>query len=417
MKNRLMNNWGLKLLSIVSAVILWMVVVSVDNPVRTVTFSNIPVEIINGSAITSEGMVYTVLDNTDVITIEVEARRQTELSASDFHAVANMQDIQLMKYVPINITCSKPVESITTDTPNLRISIEDEEEKVLPIVVRAAGTPGDGYVVDRVNTIASPESVRISGAASAVQRVSQAVVEVDVSGLTMDTEKSGAIVFYNSDGDVLDDKTLSYNIDIHDIDVSVRLLKTKEVPIQVTTTGTVADGYRATQVNCEPSRITVAGDESALEALSSISLPAVSISNARANVEQVVDITEYLPENVQLVDEDATSVAVTVVVEQLETGTVALSKNRITMEGLSEEFTASFLTTTDVTLSVRSLREQMTELDPEDWSATVDLSGITETGTYELPLIINVPEGYELTEEARVAVRIEQAAGLSDTAE
>ncbi len=413
----LMNNWGLKLLSVVSAVILWMVVVSVDNPVRPLTFTNIPVEIINDSAITSEGMVYTVLDNTDVITIDVRARRQTELSASDFRAVANMQDIQLMKYVPIQITCSKPVESISTDTPNLRISIENEEEKVLPIVVRATSTPGDGYVVDRVNTIASPESVRISGAASTVQRVSQAVVETDVSGLTMDTQKIGSLVFYDSDGDVVDDRLLSCNVDIEHVDILIKLLRTKEVPIRVSMTGTAADGYRATQINCEPSAIAVAGEEEVLAALTQIELPAVSVSGAKANVEQVMDITEYLPEDVQLVDADATSVAVTVLVEQLETGTLSLPKSNISMEGLPEEFEASFLTTTDVSLSVRSLREQMSGLDPDDWSAVVDLSGVEEAGTYELPLQVDVPSGYELTEEARVAVRVEEAGAQETEAE
>ena len=55
MKNRLMNNWQLKLLSLAAAVLLWVVVVSINDPVRTQTFSRIQVEVVNSSASTSEG--------------------------------------------------------------------------------------------------------------------------------------------------------------------------------------------------------------------------------------------------------------------------------------------------------------------------------------------------------------------------
>ena len=47
----------------------------------------------------------------------------------------------------------------------------------------------------------------------------------------------------------------------------------------------------------------------------------------------------------------------------------------------------------------------------------VDLSGVEEAGTYELPLQVDVPSGYELTEEARVAVRVEEAGAQETEAE
>lgn len=43
MKKGLMNNWGLKILSFLLAVMLWLIVVNIDDPVTTQTFNNIPV--------------------------------------------------------------------------------------------------------------------------------------------------------------------------------------------------------------------------------------------------------------------------------------------------------------------------------------------------------------------------------------
>ncbi len=414
MKNRLMNNWQLKLLSLAAAVLLWVVVVSINDPVRTQTFSRIQVEVVNSSAITSEGKVYEILDNSNVISIEVKARRSAldKVSADDFKATADMQNIQLMKYVPINVSCTRNVEiqSITTKTPNLKISIEDSDTKTLPVVVRTIGKPGDGYVVDKNNTIASPESVRITGAASAVRKVSKVLAEVDVSGITMDTERVTSLTLYDSDGDLIKNDYLSYNVDINAIDISVRLLKTKEVPIKASVSGTVADGYRYTKISCQPSTITLAGKENVLKKITSIEIPAedISISQASGDVEKVVDISRYLPENTQLAEEEEATVAVTVAVEKLEECTVSLPKSQIEIRNVPDGYTAEFLTSMDVTVQVRALRNSLESMDTSVWKAYVDLGEYRKEETVNVPIVMELPDGYELMEEPVAVIKLEK---------
>ena len=414
MKNRLMNNWQLKLLSLAAAVLLWVVVVSINDPVRTQTFSRIQVEVVNSSAITSEGKVYEILDNSNVISIEVKARRSAldKVSADDFKATADMQNIQLMKYVPINVSCTRNVEiqSITTKTPNLKISIEDSDTKTLPVVVRTIGKPGDGYVVDKNNTIASPESVRITGAASAVRKVSKVLAEVDVSGITMDTERVTSLTLYDSDGDLIKNDYLSYNVDINAIDISVRLLKTKEVPIKASVSGTVADGYRYTKISCQPSTITLAGKENVLKKITSIEIPAedISISQASGDVEKVVDISRYLPENTQLAEEEEATVAVTVAVEKLEECTVSLPKSQIEIRNVPDGYTAEFLTSMDVTVQIRALRNSLESMDTSVWKAYVDLAEYRKEETVNVPIVMELPDGYELMEEPVAVIKLEK---------
>lgn len=414
MKNKLIDNWQMKLLSLAGAILLWLVVVNISNPVKTVNFSGIPVEVINESAITSEGKVYEILDNSNVISIEITARRDviSDVKPGDFKAVANMQDIQLMKYVPIAITCTKDVEiqSIKTRTPNVKISIEDSDTKTFPIVVRTNGKPGDGYIVDKVNTIASPESVRITGAASAIRKINKVFAEVEVSGITMDTDRICALSLYDNDGDQINNSSLTYNVDTSKIDVSVRLLKTKEVPIRASVSGTVADGYRYTTVSCAPATITLAGRADVLKQVNAIEIPGadVFVGQATKDVEKVVDISEYLPPNTQLVEEEEATVAVTVKIEKLENQTVMLEKNRIEIRNLKEGRKVTFLTTTDLSLQIRALRESLAKLDTSGWKAYVDLEKYTKEGTVEVPVTVELPDGYELTEEPIVVVKIEK---------
>ena len=76
MKNKLTHNIGLKLASVFFAVILWLVVTSVNNPTVSEPYYNIPVKLVNTELITDSGQVYEVLDGTDVISkVTVRGRR------------------------------------------------------------------------------------------------------------------------------------------------------------------------------------------------------------------------------------------------------------------------------------------------------------------------------------------------------
>ena len=54
MKERLMNNIGLKILAFLIAGLLWLTVVNIDNPITDQTYKNIPVSVINAEVLASE---------------------------------------------------------------------------------------------------------------------------------------------------------------------------------------------------------------------------------------------------------------------------------------------------------------------------------------------------------------------------
>lgn len=71
MKEKLTNNLALKLLSLALAAFLWMVVVNLDDPVTSVQFSNVPVEILHPEVVTSKGKTYQIEDETDLSLIHI----------------------------------------------------------------------------------------------------------------------------------------------------------------------------------------------------------------------------------------------------------------------------------------------------------------------------------------------------------
>ncbi len=98
MKKKLTANLGLKILAVLFSVVIWFIVININDPVDKVVFRKIPVEILNEDAVTSQGKVYEILDGTNVIDVTVWAKRSVldTLSADNIIATADMQEINLM---------------------------------------------------------------------------------------------------------------------------------------------------------------------------------------------------------------------------------------------------------------------------------------------------------------------------------
>ena len=75
MKKGLMNNWGLKILSFLLAVMLWLIVVNIDDPVTTQTFNNIPVAVTNAEVLAATNQTYQIEDGTQNVSVTVRAKR------------------------------------------------------------------------------------------------------------------------------------------------------------------------------------------------------------------------------------------------------------------------------------------------------------------------------------------------------
>lgn len=123
------NNFGLKILGLVIAIILWMAIVNVQDPDKTQTFS-IEVEVVNADFLTDLGKTYEVVNGTDTISFTVTGKRSVveNLTAADFKAVANIEDIDdSMSIVPIIVTAtsySSQLE-ITTRSSYMQVNVEN----------------------------------------------------------------------------------------------------------------------------------------------------------------------------------------------------------------------------------------------------------------------------------------------------
>ena len=107
---RLTANWGLKLASLIFAMVVWFLVTNINDPITSVRYNNIPVTLKNTNLITDQGQVYTVLDNSDVISsVTIFAPRSIidSLSQNNVVAYADIQDLSSLNTVSIVVNTNK----------------------------------------------------------------------------------------------------------------------------------------------------------------------------------------------------------------------------------------------------------------------------------------------------------------------
>lgn len=385
MRNKLLRNWGLKLCSFLIAAVLWLIVTNINDPVGTFRVYNVPVTIQNADLITDSGQVYEVLDHTDVIdVVTISAKRSIidSLDESNIIAVADMNELTNLNTIAIKLSTNKyndKLESIKGNIDNVKLNIEDEKTKTLPLRTVTIGTVKEGYMVGDITT--EQNLVEITGPESVVSQVKRAVATVNVSGFTNNIGTDSAIRLYDENDKIIDVASIEKNIS--KVRVTVEILELKTVDIVWRTTGTPARGYLANgEIDAGRNSITIAGKSKAIANLNFIEIPetVLDITGASENLETVVDLTDYLPDGVILAEEDFKGkVNVTVGVEPAAEKVVAMDINKIQIMNLPEGFDVEIDTEEDAyDITLMGLERDLDALDMNAVQASVDITALME---------------------------------------
>ena len=411
MEKRLMNNIGLKILAFLVAFMLWIMVVNIDDPVTHKTFSDIPVSVINEEVLAKaqQPQTYQIVDNTQAVDVTVTAKRKTlsKIKERDIIAVADIKELTLDTQIPIDITINgfeERYDNAQANPRNLQIKLEDEETKRFPIVPTTTGTVRDGFVLGDIQ--AMPEKVSIRGPKSVIAEISRVEASVSVSGLSKDAILDSALVLYGSNNNIIDQNLLSNNLGTEGVGVSVQILNTKSIPLEFDTSRIeAARGYEFTGITYEPQTIQISGEREEMSNISSLRVPAsaLDVSDIREKTEKVIDVSEYLPDNIRLADENAGSVVVTISVEKDGTKSYDITVGSIMINNLSEELTMSYATADVLELQVRGPKEALDSLSLEQ-AISIDLQNYTADGTYDVPVSVKLPDDCFLEKNVKVRV-------------
>lgn len=405
MKNALTKNLGLKILSVIVSFTIWFVVININDPVDRTTFRNVPVIIQNTSMLTEKGKVFEVVDGSDSIDVTVWAQRTVldTLGKENIVATADMGELTLSdSQVKIKLYSNKNndrLESIIPSSENLVVNIENLKKRQLVVDITTTGEPAEGYILGSVNF--EKYLVRITGAESVVDTVAHAQAVVDVSGLTQSVRTDATIKLLDENGEPVEDSKVTK--DMERVNVGIEILQQKRVPIEVSATGTPADGYAYTgEISCNPSTIEVAATPNVLKNVKSIQIPEteVNLTGQTGDMRVKINIKDFLPDNVVLAERDGSGVInVVAKIEKTINKSIIIDEADITVQNVPEGYECSLAEGQECELVLSGIESDVNRFSSGLIKVYIDIQEYIDNledglhgSHYRIPLTVVIPE-------------------------
>ena len=424
MKKKLTHNLGLKLASLVLAFVLWFLVAQIYDPKDTVTFNNIQVRLINTELLDEEGKVYEVLDNSNLVRVTVTGPQsivKSELRRSDIVAEADMSKLTDINTIAITYYCenvSNDSVEIKGNHDSVRLSVEDKTSKWIKLESNTIGEVASGYMIGNVTL--DQTNIEVTGPKSAISQVDHAGVDINVTDSTSSLSANVDIKLYDADGNELTLESVKKNV--NSAHMTVEVLATKEVPVEIEYMGVPEDGYMATgEVESSVPTVRIAGTASALVGISAITVPEerMNITGQSGDLVDIINLKEYLPSNVRLANKSFDGkITATVYIEPIDTKDLTISADNISITGVPDGMEAEVTSTAEeynitvsgLTRDVSILRDSSVTgvLDLNQWMENNGLEELTP-GNYTIPVTFNLSEDITVDTDVNIHIRLKNA--------
>ena len=432
-KRKITDNIPLKIMSVAVAVVVWLIVVNIDNPVGTNYYTLTNVELINKEYVESSDTIGKMCmpeeKQDSIIAITTNKKIRDKIKVSDITATADLQQAVSLDtnpvMVPITVTCSVPgvtPNDIKVTPQNLSVNLDEKETQEFVVNVSRGDTkPGKDYEVGSLT--ANPEKVRITGPKSLVNKIDKVNATISLDGNTQDFTQDVNLTIIDKNQEALSDSEMnSLRIENNaKVSVTARLWKIRQgVGISAGYVGSPASGYQVGTVTTVPDTISVAGSTEGLETLTqndnTITIPAdsIDISGESRDVERKISLKDLLPDNVKLTSDSSEDVWVTVSILPEGSREFTLSTKDIEVKNKPDDLQVTF-ETAQIEIRIKSDTEDLGDLNTEtDIKASIDLKG-KEEGNYKVPVTLSLPDGYETVENVSTEVVISSGTGTDDS--
>ena len=424
MKKLLTRNLGLKLASLLLAFVLWFLVAQIYDPKDTVTFNNIQVRLINTELLDEEGKVYEVLDNSNLVRVTVTGPQsivKSELRRSDIVAEADMSKLTDINTIAITYYC----ENISNDSveikgnhDSVRLNVEDKTSKWIKLESNTIGDVASGYMIGNVTL--DQTNIEVTGPKSAISQVDHAGVDINVTDSTTSLSANVDIKLYDADDNELVLESVKKNVD--SAYMTVEVLATKEVPVEIKYMGVPEDGYMATgEVESSVPTVRIAGTVSTLVGISAITVPEdrMNITGQSDNLVDIINLKEYLPANVRLADKSFDGkITATVYIEPIVSKDLTVAAENISVTGVPDGMEAEITSTAEeYNITVSGLSRDVSVLHDSSVTGILNLTqwmednGVEELtpGTYTIPVTFNLAEDITVVPDINIHIRLKNA--------
>ena len=430
MKHKWTNNLGLKVLSLLVSCLIWLVVTNTNDPESTQVYKNVPITIINQDTITNANKTFTVVDGVDKINVYVTARKsiRAALNSGSFTVKADMENYnEALGTVPLEISCEDArirQEDLRIIPSSLKINMEDKVEQNFGVAVVTTGKADKGYELGKT-TIVSGDTIRIAGPQSLINIIGKVTILLDITNMNTDSTNLYPIRIEDKNGAALTDGQMS-NLELKDsngvslqnnsAEVRTEIWKVyNDIPLKANVTGEVAPGFKVSSITLSPQTINLVATEEAIDELGGeLTLKDdISVEGLTETQDYTVDLNDTLNQydSIRLETDISSAITVHVGIDEVGSKTFQMPISDIIMHNTPADKKLIFSPADTISISVKTTDDTESgdiDITLDDITAKIDLKSCEINGSYTLPVEITLPQGYELVNEVKIVVNIEE---------
>ncbi|WP_077324157.1 CdaR family protein [Virgibacillus siamensis] len=400
MDNWFKSRWFVRGVSLVFAVLLYVFVqVEIDkydsNESRifpsgneeVATIENMPVNI----RIDQEKYVVGGVPQTVSVTLEgSESTLKATARQKNFDIYVNLEGLDEGTHTVELKHANVPRElKVYIEPKTVEVTIEERASKQFTVTTDFINTDKlpQGYELGQ--STVEPSTVTITSSKEIIDQIAIVKVFVDVAGLKEPIDNREVPVnVYDARGNELnvqmEPESVAVSVDVHN--------PSKSVPVSVSTTGELPEGYTMSSVSANVDKVKLYGTSDVLKGIEEV--PTEDIDLSDLNESGTVEVGLALPDGVHV--KNSKKVEVKVELEQKKT----LEDVPIEVENLQDGQEVSFVQpeSQSMEVTVSGKQKDVSATSAEDIAATVDASGLEE-GEHVLPVSLEGPENVDLTGE------------------
>ena len=294
MIKNLKNNTKIKLISLLSALVLWLYVMTVEDPVEIRNFNNIPITITNMSMLEDRGLaIYPKEELLADISIKANLSSLRTINRDNIYIYGRLDDPKEGKnaiYLQANLP--ERVNKYDIKPSVITVDLEKVVDEKRSIEVSTKGK--SNINIDNIEI--NKKTANVTGPRSVVNKVTSIKATVDVDKKEKDFSTKVKLVPVDKSGNEVEDVKLEDNFVV----ATVKFLQQKVVPVKLKLEGSSEGEKIIKNYKLSPNEITIEGKKEVLDKINIISTKPVKIEDLK-DVNSV-DIGLDIPNGIKVND-------------------------------------------------------------------------------------------------------------------
>lgn len=380
------NNKTIWIISILVAVLLWMYVITEQNPKTFDNLNNIPIKLANTESLAEKGLV--ISDPQDYsMDIRVYGRRNRlyKINKDKIELKADLSTLTSKgtHYVPVTINGLPEDIEISKKSPEtIKITLDQIVTQERKIKIEITGKPADGMAT--LAFVANPSTASMEGPEKILNSIREIVAVVDISNANQEINQKLPLKAIDSNGKEVKDIKLTPET----VDVTIPVGPTKIIPIDPQVIGKVKEGYIITSVDTNPKNVLVGGTTEELDQISRILTERISVDGKMETFEKKIKL--LLPQGVEVINSESAVVVKVTIEPYIEKNFQLENLNVI---NLKEDFVIQEnLMDIPVVVTLKGPKTQIEKLNNENIELILDAKDLEE-GQQEITPQVKVPNG------------------------